>query len=425
MNTTNMALDSNRQPHIHIIGLGVAEKASLDADATAVLAKADLVIAHPRQLATVAHLPRAEHCQSMALPKLSQLQDLLAPYADKTVVVLASGDPLYFGIGRWFRQHYALQQLCFYPAVSSLQAACHRLGLALQDVTVVSLHGRSVKTLARYLRQQRRLLILTDQHSQPRVLAQACYDAGFDQSVISVCENLGYQDERVRQFQLAQLLDHDYTFMPLHVSFVEVLGPGGVLPEAAGIDDAAFITGAEPGKGMISKREVRLASLAYMQPAAADVIWDIGAGCGGVAVELALSQPRASIYAVEQHPERLQYLAANQEKFGVVDNLHIIAGRAPEVLPQLPMPNKVFIGGSDGELANLLNTLWSLLPPHGLIVATAVLESTQQCLQHFAQQLSEQQVQSLELSIKRGLLKDDQLRYQAKLPVAIFQFTKI
>ncbi|NRA42361.1 MAG: precorrin-6y C5,15-methyltransferase (decarboxylating) subunit CbiE, partial [Pseudomonadales bacterium] len=265
-----MALDSNRQPHIHIIGLGVAEKASLDTDATAVLAKADLIIAHPRQLATVAHLPRAEHCQSMALPKLSQLQDLLAPYADKTVVVLASGDPLYFGIGRWFRQHYALQQLCFYPAVSSLQAACHRLGLALQDVTVVSLHGRSVKTLARYLRQQRRLLILTDQHSQPRVLAQACYDAGFDQSVISVCENLGYQDERVRQFQLAQLLDHDYTFMPLHVSFIEVLGPGGVLPEAAGIDDAAFITGAEPGKGMISKREVRLASLAYMQPAASD-----------------------------------------------------------------------------------------------------------------------------------------------------------
>lgn len=177
---------------IHIIGLGVAETAELGVQASQVIQAADVVIGAERQLATVEHLLLAS-TQSVILPKLSQLQLLIDSHTSETVVVLASGDPLFYGIGRWFVQRFEFARLRFYPAVSSLQAACHRLGVAMQDVDVVSLHGRPIVSIRSHLKHRRRLLLLTDKDSQPQRLAQECIRAGFTDSIITVCENLGYQ----------------------------------------------------------------------------------------------------------------------------------------------------------------------------------------------------------------------------------------
>ena len=223
--------------------------------------------------------------------------------------------------------HHRADELFFYPAVSSIQAACHALRLSQQDVDVISLHGRNKLTIRRWLRQHRTLLVLTDAASGPDFLAQECQRAGFERSTLRVCERLGYDDQRIRQFSVAQLQAAP-AFDPLHVVVIDIAGKGGVYPESPGIPDEALSPTRRRARGMITKREVRLLALSLLQPRRGDVVWDLGAGCGGIAVELALAQPTADVYAIEQSPQRWQCLRQNRDHFGVVDNLRLQCGRA-------------------------------------------------------------------------------------------------
>ena len=423
---------------IHIVG--VTQTADLVGGALSVIQHASAVIGSERQLEIVRpHLSGKEsnnQTNLYELPKLAQLLKLIDSLtAEQTeieaqsIVVLASGDPLYYGIGRWFSNNVHPARLVFHPAISSIQMACHRLALSLQDVHVHSVHGRPLASLRTKLKNNATLVILTDKTSNPQALAQQCLDTGFEQSTITVLENLSYVDERVRSFSVTQLLEtRALDFKQLHVSVIKVKGAGGVLPEFPGIADTAYITGAQAGKGMITKREVRLCILSLVQPANQDIIWDIGAGCGGVAVELAFWNDTVKVFAVECHAERLKHLKANQTRFGVVQNLHIIDGKAPECLPGLPSPNKIFVGGSGGNMKLLLETLWPLLPEGGLLVVSAVVANTKQALRDFVQQLSSDEaslVEVVEVAVKRGQFIDAELDYTAKLPVDVFKFTKL
>ncbi len=238
---------------------------------------------------------------------------------------------------------------------------------------------------------------------------------------------MGYQQANVRQFSARQLLtDRTLSFDPLHVVIIEPKGVGGVLPEFPGITDDAFVTDSTAaGKGMLTKREVRLMILSLIQAANGDIIWDIGAGCGSVAIELAYWQTQAKVYAVEHHQTRLACLAENRLRFGVTDNLSIVAGRAPEQMRSLPQANKVFIGGSDGQLADILAVAWQQLPEHGLLVASAVTENTKTQLHHFAQSLADEQVETLQLAVSKGSQLAGQLLYKPNLPVTLYKFIKI
>ncbi len=412
-------------PKIHIIGLGVSESVGLTEQAKAVLSRCDIVIGSPRHLQTLVAFLKTIPIEQVVLPKLGQLRATIDNASAQEIAVIASGDPLYFGIGRWFSKHFSNQDLSFYPAVSSIQAACHRFGLSLQDVSVVSLHGRPLEKIRTKIKSNTTLVVLTDKFSQPQVLARECLAAGFESSTVRVCENLGNSDEKLSSYTAAELALSEDSFDPLHLSIVSVLGKGGILPEFPGFPDTVFDTGALSGKGMISKREVRLAILSFLQPVNGDVIWDIGAGCGGVSVELAYWNEQVGVYAIEYNQQRLEYLATNQHRFGVVGNLEIVNGRAPEALMKLPAANKVFIGGSDGELSSLLEQVWRDLPSNGVLVASAVIEATKQELLAFAQTLDDWQVESVMLSVSRGGLLEKKLRYIDKLPVEVFCFTKI
>ncbi len=409
---------------IDVIGLGVAEQALLSPPARTALAQAAVVIGSPRQLATVSQqLHRAQ--LQLPLPPLRELSTLLSEHRNRTIALLASGDPLHYGIGSWLSRHADNRPLRFHPAVSSIQAACHELGLALQEVNVLSLHGRPLATLRRALRRNRKLAILTDRHSGPDVLAAECAAAGFGSSQLWVCERLGYADQRIRTFSVDALRNGPPPQVdPLHVTVIALRGRGGVQPEFPGIPDHHYQTGSAPGQGMITKREVRLTLLSLLQPAAGDVIWDIGAGCGGVAVELALWNRHVTVHAIEQHPERLRHLQANREHFGVVDNLHIHAGRAPACLDALPAPNKIFIGGSDGELPHLLEIGWQQLSGGGRLAATAVTEASTNTLQQFARQRADARIESLQLAVSKGVATAANFDYHAKLPVTLFAFSK-
>lgn len=428
-------------PSIHVIGLGVAEHVVLAINAQAALANADIIFGSPRQLATIENSERLTSGETKVLPPLSSFATTLTQLFENatkalSVVILASGDPLYYGIGRWISRQFSHIELSFYPAVSSIQAACHCLGLALQEVDVISLHGRPLASIRSVLRAQQTLVILTDSHSHPYAIAQACIDAGFADSDLSVCEQLGYPQQQVRTFSVRTLMqqvkdNQQIMFNDLHVTVVNTQGDGGVLPEFPGIPDAQFSTGMPAGKGMISKREVRLAILSQLQTNDHDVVWDIGAGCGGVAVELSRWHPRAEIYAIECNSERIKHLTINRDRFGVVKNLHIVAGRAPDILSTLPTPHKIFIGGSDGELPVLLDQAWSLLPAGGTVVVSAVIEKTKQAVEQFAKKLATssmvqiERIESTEVGITRRYLTASlQWNEQKKLPVTLYTLVK-
>lgn len=413
---------------IDVIGLGVTDRALLSSAAQAALENSALVIGSARQLKVVSHLlinHRQKVQQQVNLPPLAELSQLLAENKSLAIVILASGDPLHYGIGRWLMKKIGAEALNFHPAVSSMQAACHLLGVSLQDVEVLSLHGRPVEKIRSALKVNYPLLVLTDKNSQPQRLAQECLAAGFTQTTITVVEKIGYPEQTVRQFSLDELLNGaELSFDALHVSYIEPQGLGGCLPEFPGFEDLLFSTGAEPGKGMITKREVRLAILSLLQPSHSDVIWDIGAGCGSVSIELAYWQKNAKVYALEHHQQRLACLHDNREKFGVIENVHIVAGRAPQQLSLLPTANKVFIGGSDGELLSIITSSWQQLPEKGLLVASAVTENTKFQLQQFAEQLEPQQVETLQIAVSKGTRLAGQLLYKPNLSVTLYKFTK-
>ena len=408
---------------ISVIGLGVAENAQLTTQALSALQYADLVIGAERQLLTLSHLLTTQ--KTALLPKLKDLKEVIES-ADN-VVLLGSGDPLYYGIGRWLSKQFPDGQLVFFPAISSITQTCHHLGISQQDINVVSLHGRPLLSLKVALKADQTLLVLTDKQSQPQHLAELCYETGFLEATITVCERLGYADEKISTFTLDQLMNHDIAFDALHVSVIFCQRNLGYLPEFAGIKDSHFETGELGSKGMISKREVRLAILSLLQLQKNDLVWDIGAGCGGVAVELAYWQPNATICAIEHHEQRFDCLLSNQKKFGVVRNLKPIFGRAPDILNTLPRANKIFIGGSDGELPLLLNELWKSLPEQGQIVASAVMEkSKSQLLDFYHQRIASQdgEVETLQVAVNKGATLAGQLIYQPALPVSLFSFIK-
>ncbi|MEH6448524.1 MAG: precorrin-6y C5,15-methyltransferase (decarboxylating) subunit CbiE [Oleispira sp.] len=429
---------------IHIIGLGAAAQAVLTANAMQALDRSQVIIGSPRQLETVSIYLGSDlegdlgsdsefivQPRLIELPKLNELKALLAEISDQQVSILASGDPLYFGIGRWLSKNINTSELFFYPGVSSIQAACHKLGFSLQDCDAISLHGRPVETLRSLIRHNQTLVILTDKYSQPKRLAQECFELGYHSAKITVCEDLGYEKERVRSFSIEALLAGNssssaFDFSELQVTVIET-GTSEMMPQFPGFNDALFITGKAAGKGLITKREVRLAVLSLLQPSRGDVAWDVGAGCGGIAVEWAYWNKAGQVHAIEHNDQRFDCLQQNTQRFGVVDNLIAIQGRAPAVLDSLPQANKIFIGGSDGEMSELLAFCWMQLPANGVLVVSAVMENTKQQLLTFRDELllvGSATIETSQIAISRGEELAGQLVYRPNLAVTLFRFQK-
>ena len=404
-------------PTIQVIGLGVEHPPLLGANARQALAQAEILIGSQRHLAS---LPPTGAQRLLYPSPLAELDTLLQRHADKRIVLLASGDPLFYGIGGWLKRHISTQHLVFHPAVSSIQAAFARIGQPWQQAEVLSLHGRPLASLRSILGVNRLYALLTDAHSTPQAVAQVLIDAGFESSDLWLVEDLGSSRERIRHCKALDLKVQDCS--PLNVILLQTRGHGGVLPEFPGIPDSHFSTDGETaGTGMISKREVRLSILSLLSPYAGQLGWDLGAGCGGVSVEWARWNRQVQVYAVEYHPQRLTHLEHNRQRFGVVNNLQIVPGQAPQICHDLPDPNAIFIGGSDGALTLLLDYAWQRLSRGGRLVASAVTEDSRMQLYRFADELSAQWCQ---ISVARGETLASQRLLRPHLPVLLMQVEK-
>ena len=411
---------------ITVIGLGICQPPLLNAKALSALGSCDCIMGSPRQLESIAHaqvVVNQSRTQpaSLCLPKLKHIAHEIKGFDH--VVILASGDPLLFGIGKYLQSEFGDQVTCI-SGVSSLQGACELTGLSLQDAQLVSLHGRPLNHLKRHLQPHRTLLILTDQNSHPQAIAKVLVAVNLGLSKIHVCERLGYEDQNQQQFIAQDLATNSTPFASLHVTVVHTLGIGHVMPNFPGIADAHFVTDGESGKGLLTKREVRLNILSLLQPAPQDIAWDIGAGCGGVAIEWALWNPQGQVYAIEHHDQRIACLEANKEAFGVSANLSVIQDKAPDCLKELPFPDKVFIGGSGGELSRIMQLAWQRLKPGGRLATSAVTEPSKAALRQFSLHVEQQPTDYLQVAISRHDTIAGQDLLRPALPVTLMCWHK-
>lgn len=281
------------------------------------------------------------------------------------VVVLASGDPFLYGVGATLSRRVAPDEMRTIPAPSAFSLAASRLGWPLQDVAVLSLHGRPIDLVRPHLHEGRRIIALTSDERGPADLAHLLTGAGFGQSRLIVLEALGGDRERMRSTIAA---DFEFTDIDaLNVCAVQVIADKGarILPFTPGIDDALF-----EHDGQITKREVRAMTLSALGPRHGELLWDIGAGAGSIGIEWMLADPSLRAIAIEQSAERAARISHNAVAFGV-PGLAVVEGPAPDVLAGLPAPDVIFIGGGGTE-PGVLATAINALKGGGRLVANAV-----------------------------------------------------
>lgn len=361
---------------LSVVGVGLDGPAGLTPAASAVIGQATLLAGSPRLLAQFRDHPAPQFRIEDWNRDLERLASLL-PEQRGPAVLLATGDPLFFGAGRLVLTHFPPEVVTFYPALSALQLAFSRLKQPWQDACLLSAHGRSLETLSQALQQRHpKIAVLTDpQVHTPAAIAYLLETLDLsDAYALWVCEDLGSATERVRCWTASELTQADLS--PLNL-VVLLARPAGVSPVTdlplLGIPDACFLN--FPDKpGLLTKREVRLLVLGELNLRPHQVIWDIGAGTGSVAIEAGRLVPSSRVFAVERTAMGQQLIQQNCQRLGGTP-VTLVGGEAPGVLAALPDPDRVFIGGSGGHLEVLLSTIQRRLRPGGVVViALATLE---------------------------------------------------
>ncbi|MFJ1639208.1 precorrin-6y C5,15-methyltransferase (decarboxylating) subunit CbiE [Streptomyces sp. NPDC088256] len=351
-----------------VVGIGADGWAGLPDAGRAALADAQVLIGGARQLAL---LPPS--CRGQRVPWPSPLRPavpgLLAAHAGSRIAVLASGDPMFYGIGRALTEVLGPDGLRILPHPSSVSYACARIGWPVEDTETVTLVGRPAARLAAALHDGRRVLVLSADADTPAVVAGLLRERGFGPSRLRVLEQLGGAEETC----LEGTADHwpHPPGDPLNIIAVECRRAPGAprLGAVPGLPDEAY-----EHDGQLTKRHIRAATLGVLAPAPDELLWDIGGGSGSIAIEWMRSHPSCRAVTVERDPARAARIVRNADRLGV-PALRVVTGRAPGDLAGLPAPDAVFIGG--GLTApGLLGACWDALGPGGRLVAnTVTLES--------------------------------------------------
>ena len=375
---------ASHEPVVTVIGTDAFGLAGLPVPSLALVRAADMLLAPRRLLAELepwwrqeqaaGRIPAAQPCpQLLASDRPEQifapLEQALA--AGRSAVLLASGDPLWFGIGRLLLQQFGPERLRFHPAPSSLQLAFARIGRPWQDASWISLHGREPEPLAARLQQRpAALAVLTDPSrggaaAVRTILAASGLEAAYS---LWLCERLGHPAERVQWLAPQAPLPADLD--PLHLVLLIAEPPPAPADPAAlplfGLADGLYLQH-DDRPGLMTKREVRIQLLADLELPERGVLWDIGAGVGSVGLEALRLRPGLAAWFVEQRGGGASLIAANAARLGVTP-AGVVEGRAPEALAALPDPDRVLLGGGGRERAAVLAVVLERLRPGGLVV---------------------------------------------------------
>jgi precorrin-6Y C5,15-methyltransferase (decarboxylating) len=411
-------------PWLFIVGVGADGVAGLSAQVRDVVERASLVVGGARQLALVAPLLKTETLVWPS-PLSAGIEQVLARRGLPTCV-LASGDPFFYGIGATLAPSLVAGEFVCYPVPSSLSLAASRLGWPLQDTDVVSLHGRDLHAVVRYLCPGRRVLALSWDRQTPSQLVHLLRERGLGETRVHVLEVLGGASERVRScraqsFDLTDIDDLHVIALELPVaeSWPSTHGAGTDPPvfscaTRASLPDAAF-----EHDGQLTKQDIRALTLSALAPYPGARLWDIGAGAGSIAIEWMRSHPACSAHAVERDAARCARIQRNARALGV-PTLEVTLAEAPHGLDTLPVPDAIFIGGGGGNRA-IFERCWQALRVGGQLVINSVsLETEALLLLLYATHGGELRRFSIESAGKLGTMAC----FRAALPVVQWRAQK-
>ncbi len=346
----------------------------LTKEQTGRLGRCGLIVGTPRHLALVQGMAAEKHPITPLAPALKSIRHGLV---SGDVGVLASGDPLFFGIGRRLLKEFGPDRLVVLPALSTMQEACARFHLPWDDMAKVSLHGRKTLHAPGLLLGWEKSFVFTDRHNTPASLARQLVDyleLIEDAPLLAGCrmhvaENLGAREERLFSGTLAEAASEH--FAELNVLIVTRPGLAQENIPLFGLCEEEI----SHSRGLITKDAVRAVTLHALRLPSRGVFWDLGAGSGSISVAAARLQPGLTVFAVDQHPEALAHVKRNIRRFGCY-NIIPVLGEASAVLCSLPAPDRVFIGGSGGKLAAIIGQASDRLPSGGRMVVNGVIPRT-------------------------------------------------
>jgi precorrin-6Y C5,15-methyltransferase (decarboxylating) len=352
---------------LSLIGIGEDGLNGLIPAARKHLAQACFVIGGARHLELAGPL----EVETMVWP--SPIEDAvphLLARRGRRVCVLASGDPFFYGVGALLSAHVPREEMCCIPTPSAFSLAAARLHWSLQDCALISLHGRDFERIIPALQPGAKILCLSWNETTPRRIAKLLCDRGFGESSLTVMEAMGGQRERLRacaadEFDIADI-------NPLNLVAIAISGVARArtIPVSSGFDDSWF-----ENDGQLTKRNVRAITLSALAPRRGDLLWDVGAGSGSIAIEWLLCDPANRAIAIEARAERAERILRNAKHLGA-PQIKIVTRVAPEAFAGLPQPQAIFVGGGAGHDA-LLDAAFAALPLGGRLVVNAVTLETE------------------------------------------------
>ena len=362
-----MAPVSYRRGVIEVVGIGASGWESLGEPERHLLLEAQLVLGSSRLLDLLPQFP-GQTRTSWPSKLREALPQLVGGHDDRRVVVVASGDPLCYGVGSTLIEMFGVEAVRIHPVVSSVTLAAARMGWAVDSYDVVRIRTREADEVRRYLAPERRLVILSRDRSTPAMVDTLLAESGFGRSAVTVLARLGSPQE-------ARWDGSWPTDLPaMHVVCVTCRPDrlSSTWSTAPGLSDDAF-----DHDGQLTKRDVRASALAHLMPVPGQLLWDVGAGAGSIGIEWARTHPSCRTVAIERDLARAKRIRLNAARLGVED-LEVVEGEAPGVLSGLPTPDAVFLGG--GASAELIELCRSALAPGGRLVAHAVTLQTETVL---------------------------------------------
>lgn len=403
------------QAKIHIIGVGTDGRAGLTGKARELLQQAEIVLGSEQTLGLLDDV--AAEKLRVGADLAETVQAIEGLIGKRKMVLVASGDPLFYGVARYLCDKFGKDRFEVLPHVSSMQLAFARVKETWEEAFLTNLATHSLDSVIDRIRTAETVGIFTSKEEDPPNIARKLLARGLDYFRAFVCENLGGKDERVTQGELDEIQEHE--FAPLNVMILKRKPgrPDQQRPASRfrrfGNPDDVFAQ-SQPKGELITQAEVRSIALAQLDVQPASVIWDIGAGSGSVSIEAAQLATAGKVYAIEQDVADYHLIVANAETFGV-RNLQAVHGMAPAVFTGLPAPDGIFVGGSGKESARLLEAAYQALRPGGrMVVNVATLEalsSTYATLKALASP-----VQAHLINIARGMEQLETLRFEALNP---------
>jgi precorrin-6Y C5,15-methyltransferase (decarboxylating) len=352
---------------LHIIGISPEGPGTLSPRSRRILRQAEQVYGGRRLLDMFPNLD----CEKIAIANnLAQIAgQIQAARGARRIVVLASGDPGFFGIASFLQEKLGHAHMEVIPAVSAMQLAFARIGQSWEDAAFVSVHSRPIGDIVETVRSSPRVAILTDAKNTPAAVAAALMAAGIGNRPVRICQDLGSPREKVLSTTLAALRDKACSPLNIMIVLPPKNGSAGLPGPILGLPEDEFRQKA--GSSLITKHEIRAVSLAKLSLTRHSVVWDIGAGSGAVSIEASLLAEKGAVYAIDDSPQALKIIAHNVKKFNRL-NVNVIEASAPGGLDGLPDPDAVFIGGSRGRMPGIIELACRRLRPGGRVACNVV-----------------------------------------------------